>query len=69
MWPPKKLNDIGIHIESVLVNKSNSKAVPDEIRDEFNNQKITPFPFSSKSIIGFKAINEYIAKNNEIFPH
>src|SRR5210317_1475437 len=56
----KKLNDIGIDIESVLVNKSNSKAVPDEVRDEFNNQKITPFPFSSKNLIGFKAINDYI---------
>ena len=63
----KKLNDIGIHIESVLVNKSNSKAVPDEVRDEFNNQKITPFPFSSKNLIGFKAINDYIDENNEIF--
>jgi len=63
----KKLNDIGIDIESVLVNKSNSKAVPDEVRDEFNNQKITPFPFSSKNLIGFKAINDYIDENNEIF--
>jgi arsenite-transporting ATPase len=63
----KKLNDIGIYIESVLVNKSNSKEIPDEVRDEFNNQKITPFPFSSKSPIGFKAINNYIDENNEIF--
>ena len=63
----KKLNDIGIHIESVLVNKSNSKAVPDEVRDEFNNQKITLFPRSTKSILGYRAINEYIDENNEIF--
>jgi hypothetical protein len=69
MCPPKKLMDIGIQIESVLVNKSNSKAVPDEVRDEFKNQKISPFPFSSKNLIGFKAINEYIAKNNGIFPY
>ena len=63
----KKLIDIGIHIESVLVNKSNSKAVPDEVRDEFNSQKIALFPLSSKSLLGFKAINEYIDENNEIF--
>jgi arsenite-transporting ATPase len=63
----KKLNDIGIQIESVVVNKSNSKAVPDEVRDKFNNQKITTFPFSSKNLIGFKAINDYIDENNEIF--
>ncbi len=62
-----KLKDIGIHIESVLVNKSNSKAIPDAVRDEFNNQKITPFPFSSNNLIGFKAINDYIDENNEIF--
>jgi len=61
----KKLNDIGIHIESVLVNKSNSKAVPDKVRDEFNNQKIALFPLSSESLLGYKAINEYIDENNE----
>jgi arsenite-transporting ATPase len=63
----KKLNDIGIHIETVLINKSNSKGIPDEVRDEFNNQKITPFPFSSKKLLGLKAINDYIDENNEIF--
>jgi sulfur carrier protein ThiS len=62
----KKLNDIGINIESVLVNKSNSKAVPDEVRDEFNSQKIALFPLSSKSLLGYNAINEYIDENNEI---
>ena len=62
----KKLNDIGIHIDSVLVNKSNSKAVPDEVRDEFNSQKIALFPLSSKSLLGYNAINEYIDENNEI---
>jgi arsenite-transporting ATPase len=62
----KKLNDIGIHIESVLVNKLNSKAVPDKVRDEFNNQKIALFPLSSESLLGYKAINEYIDENNEI---
>ena len=61
----KKLNDIGIHIESVLVNKSNSKAVPEKVRDEFNNQKIALFPLSSKSLLGYNAINEYIDENNE----
>ena len=36
-------------------------------RDEFNNQKIALFPLSSKSLLGYKAINEYIDENNEIF--
>lgn len=63
----KKLMDIGIDIESVLVNKSQSRVVPDEIRDEFNNQKIALFPFSSKNILGYQAINEYLDENGEIF--
>jgi len=63
----QKLMDIGINIESVLVNKSKSKAVPDEVRNEFNNQKITLFPFSSKNILGWQAINEYLDENGEIF--
>jgi len=65
----KKLMDIGITIESVIINKAQNKEIPDEVRDEFNNQIIIPFPFSSKSIIGFPAINEYIDKNNEIFSY
>jgi hypothetical protein len=61
------LKDIGINIASAIINKSQSKEIPSEVRDEFNNQKITPFPFSLKNLIGFKAINDYIDENNEIF--
>ncbi len=63
----KKLMDIGIDIESVLVNKSQSRVVSDEIRDEFNNQKIALFPLSSKNILGYQAINAYIDEYSEIF--
>jgi len=62
----KKLLDIGINIESILINKSQSKVIPDEIRDEFNHQKIALFPFSSKNILGYQAINEYLDENSEI---
>jgi arsenite-transporting ATPase len=62
-----KLNDIGIHIESVLINKSQSKYIADEVRNEFNKQKITLFPFSSKNILGYQAINAYIDENTDIF--
>jgi arsenite-transporting ATPase len=65
----KKLNDIGIRIESVLINKSESKNIADEVRNEFNKQKITLFPFSSKNILGYQAINEYIDENSELFGH
>jgi len=63
----KKLLDIGINIESILINKSQSKAIPDEVEDEFNHQKIVLFPFSSKNILGYPAINEYLDENREIF--
>jgi len=63
----KKLMDIGINIESVLVNKSEYRVIPDEVRDEFNHQKIALFPFSSKNILGYQAITEYLDENREIF--
>ena len=63
----KKLRDIGINIGSVIINKAQSKEVPGKVKDEFNNQKITLFPRSTKSILGYRAINEYIDENNEIF--
>jgi arsenite/tail-anchored protein-transporting ATPase len=61
-----KLKDIGINIDSIIINKTQNKAVPDEVRDEFNSQKIALFPLSSKSLLGYNAINEYIDENNEI---
>jgi hypothetical protein len=52
--PKKKLMDIEIQINLVLVKKSQSKVVSDEIRDEFKNQKITLFSFSSKYVLGYR---------------
>jgi len=63
----KKLLDIGINIEAVVINKSQSRLVPAEVRNEFNNQKIAQFPFSSKNILGYQAINEYLDENDDIF--
>jgi len=63
----KKLMDIGISIESVIVNKSEYRVIPDEIRDVFNSQKIALFPFASRNILGYQAINEYLDENGEIF--
>ena len=61
------MRDIGINIESVIINKAQSKEVPDEVRDEFNHPHVALFPLSSKSLLGYKAINEYVDENNEIF--
>jgi arsenite-transporting ATPase len=63
----QKLKDIGIHIDSVLINKSRSKEIPLEVRTEFNFQKIALFPLSSENLLGNEALNDYIEANNEIF--
>lgn len=63
----KKFKDIGINVASVIINKSQSKEIPSEVRYEFNNQKLALFPLSSKSLLGYKAICKYIDDNNEIF--
>jgi hypothetical protein len=52
---------------SVIINKAQSKEVPDKVKDEFNIPKIALFPLSLKSLLGYTAINEYIDENNEIF--
>ena len=61
MCPPKnKLKDIGINIDSIIIKKTQNKEIPDEVRDEFNSQKIALFPLWSKSLLGYNAINEYM---------
>jgi len=63
----KKLHGIGIEIESVLINKSQSNEVADEVRREFNHQKIALFPYSAETILGYQAINKYIDENRQLF--
>jgi arsenite-transporting ATPase len=63
----EKLNDVGIRIDSVLINKSQTKEIPNEVKNEFNHQKIALFPLSSESILGYRAIRNYIDDNHEVF--
>jgi arsenite-transporting ATPase len=63
----QKLMDIGINIDTVIINKSQHNEVPDEVRNEFNNQKVALFPLSFRSLLGYEAINEYIDENHEMF--
>jgi arsenite-transporting ATPase len=62
-----KLSNIGINIESVLVNKSQSNVVPAEVKGIFSNQKIALFPFASENILGYEAISHYLDQNRDIF--
>ena len=63
----QKLKDIGIIIDSVVINKLKPNDNVDEIVNKFESQKIIEFPLSPKSIIGLPAIKEYIAKNSKVF--
>jgi arsenite-transporting ATPase len=63
----QKLMDIGINIDTLIINKSQNIEIPDEVRKEFHSQKTVLYPFSSKSLLGYKAINEYVDENHEIF--
>ena len=62
----KKLMDMGIDIESVIINKSCSNRVPDDVRREFSDQNFRLFPLSSKDIVGYDILNEYIDENEDL---
>jgi arsenite-transporting ATPase len=62
----RKLSDINIQIDRVIINKLRPAENTDDIKTEFNNQKILSFPLSDKFIIGFEAINDYINSNKQM---
>ena len=64
-----KLNDIGIDIEAILVNKSRSRSVPADVSEIFSNQKIALFPFSLQDVLGYEAIRQYLDENGDLFAH
>lgn len=59
----KKLLDIRIQIDRIVVNKVLNNEIGKDIEKEFENQKIVRFPFSSNGLVGYRAINEYIDAN------
>ena len=63
----QKLENIGINIGSVVINKVQKKEIPEKIKSEFSTQKITLFPLSSENLLGYEALNKYIYTNPETF--
>ncbi len=63
----QRLNDIGINLHQVVINKAQNEEIPEKISIEFKNQKINMFPYSSKHLLGLHTITEYIDANKEIF--
>ncbi|MGD9333413.1 MAG: ArsA-related P-loop ATPase [Desulfobacterales bacterium] len=63
----QKLNDIGMIIDTVFINKLIPNDNVDEIVNEFKTQKIIKFPLFPKNITGLSELKAYIGKYNEIF--
>jgi len=63
----QKLMDIGINIDTLIINKSQNNEIPDEVRKEFHNQKTVLYPLSSKGLLGYEMLKEYINTNLETF--
>lgn len=64
----QKLTDVAIHIDSVIVNKSEETQIPAEVTREFNRQKTILFPKSCQKLLGCEALKKYIALHPEVFP-
>ena len=62
-----KLIDIGISIDSVVVNKSLDNKIPAGVAREFSGQKIRQFPLWSGKLLGYKALEAYIASQRVVF--
>ena len=63
----QKLNDVGIHLHRIIINKACHEEIPKDIRREFAHQTIEMFPYSSKHILGLQTIAEYIETNKKLF--
>ncbi len=63
----KKLQDIGMIIKRVIINKLKPGDNVDKIVNEFKSQKIIKFPIVSKSITSLPVIKAYIENNRKIF--
>ncbi len=63
----KKLSDISMHIDLVVINKLKDSESTEAITAEFSDQKIRSFPLSEMNLSGLEGINAYIDSNMGIF--
>ena len=47
-------------IDTVVINKAQGSKISDEVKHEFDNQKIALFPLSTKGLLGYEILKEYI---------
>lgn len=62
-----KLNEVGIHLRRVVINKAHHDEIPENIQAEFPHQAIEIFPYSPQPVLGLQPITEYIDANKELF--
>lgn len=62
----QKLNDIGVKIASIILNKVKENKVNSDIADVFNEYPIKRFPNSSRDLYGIEALKAYVLKNSNI---
>ena len=62
----QKLNDIGVKIASVILNKVKENKVNKDIAGVFNEYPIKRFPNSSRDLYGIDALKAYVLENRNI---
>jgi arsenite/tail-anchored protein-transporting ATPase len=62
----QKLNDIGVKIAAIILNKVKGDRVNSDIAGAFNGYPIKRFPNSSKDLYGIDALKSYILENNDL---
>lgn len=63
----KKLTDIGIAIDQIVINKLKEDENTTEIQEEFRDQKIAKFRLAPEGLTGHEVLKDYIAANTEAF--
>ena len=63
----KKLTDIGIVIDRIVINKLKEDENTPEIENEFKDQKIAKLRLAPEGLTGYEVLKDYIAVNTEAF--
>ena len=62
-----KLDQIGMQVETVIINKALQKIIPTEVRRVFREQRFRFFPLSPNALMGITALTKYVQQNEPQF--
>jgi anion-transporting ArsA/GET3 family ATPase len=63
----KKLTDISIVIDRIVINKLHADESTAGIENEFKDQKIARLRLAPEGLTGYEVLKDYIAANTEAF--